>query len=150
LYVNGVEVASANLGSFTPQTSYNLYLGRRASGGVPSYSGLLDEGSLYNRALSQAEIQSIYSAGSFGKCHGSGLTVVETPVGTMMVPKAAAGGLQVSFKGIPGREYEIQRAPNINGPWTTLATVSVGSNGIGFYADTDAPPTKAFYRNVIR
>jgi len=150
LYVNGVEVANMSLGSFTPQTSYNLYLGRRASGGVPSYSGLMDEVSIYNRALTQGEIHSIYDAGSFGKCHSSGLAVAEAPVGTMMIPKAVVGGLQVSFKGVPGREYEIQRAPNINGPWTTLTTILVGSNGVGSYADTDAPPIKAFYRNVIR
>jgi hypothetical protein len=68
----------------------------------------------------------------------------------MMIPKAVAGGFQVSFKGIPGREYEIQRALNVSGPWTTLTTVFVAPNGIGFYADTEAPPSKAFYRNVIR
>jgi hypothetical protein len=30
LYLNGAQVASANLGNFTPQTSYDLYFGGRA------------------------------------------------------------------------------------------------------------------------
>jgi len=150
LYVNGVQVANASLGSFTPQTSYNLYLGKRASGGVPSYSGLMDEVSLYGRALSQGEIQGIYNAGGAGKCHSSGVSVAEVPPGTMMISKALPGGFDVSFKGIPGREYEIQRAPSISGPWTTLTTVLVEPDGSGFYVDTDAPASEAFYRNVIR
>jgi hypothetical protein len=151
LYLNGAVIASGNLGSFTPQTSYALNVGRRVSDpNFPKYGGLLDEVSLYGRALTQGEVQNIYNAASSGKCHPPGLNLAERPAGTMMIPKAVAGGFQVSFKGIPGREYEIQRALNVSGPWTTLTTVFVGSNGIGFHADTDAPPNKAFYRNVIR
>ena len=73
-YLNGVMVASTNLGSFTPQTSFaNLLIGARTtfnSVANPSdrFSGGLDELGLYNRALSPAEIQSIYNASSAGKC----------------------------------------------------------------------------------
>ena len=74
LYVNGAVVAQSNLGSFTAQTSYELWLGHRP-GDVPgdwtygSYlSGVRDELAIYKRALSQGEIQSIYNAGSAGKC----------------------------------------------------------------------------------
>jgi Concanavalin A-like lectin/glucanases superfamily/FG-GAP-like repeat/FG-GAP repeat len=71
LYLNGNQVQSANLGSFTPQTSYNLYLGVRASGFAAGsyFTGTIDEPSLYNRALSQTEIQAVYNAGSGGKCN---------------------------------------------------------------------------------
>jgi hypothetical protein len=34
----------------------------------PSFNGLIDEVEIFNRALSQAEIQAIYNAGSAGKC----------------------------------------------------------------------------------
>ena len=70
LYLNGNQVQTANLGSFTPQTSYDLYLGVRASGSSAGgyFTGAIDEPSLYNRALSQTEIQAIYNAGSAGKC----------------------------------------------------------------------------------
>jgi hypothetical protein len=69
LYRNGAIMADLNLGSFRPETSYNLFLGRRPAGdSTRSYFGLLDEPSIYNRALAQAEIQDIYNAGTSGKC----------------------------------------------------------------------------------
>lgn len=67
LYCDGSAVASTNFGSFTPQTSYNVYFGHRPSTSV-YYNGLLDEISIYNRALTAAEISSIYAAQFIGKC----------------------------------------------------------------------------------
>lgn len=57
LFCNGTIVAEQNVGSVTPQTSYDLYLGKPAGDDRSSFSGLIDEASLYNRALSPAEIQ---------------------------------------------------------------------------------------------
>ena len=69
LYLNAAVVADLNLGSFKPETSWNLFLGRRPAGDrTSSYNGLLDEVSIYNRALADTEIQGIYNAGSAGKC----------------------------------------------------------------------------------
>jgi hypothetical protein len=67
IYVNGTIVAQTNMGSFTPLTSSDLWLGRRPAPNV-FYPGMLDEISVYNRALSQSEIQSIYAADGAGKC----------------------------------------------------------------------------------
>lgn len=71
MYCNGLVVAQENLGCFTPLTTYNLYLGRRplTQGETYTLSGLLDEPSVYNRALSASEIQAIYNVGSAGKCN---------------------------------------------------------------------------------
>jgi hypothetical protein len=74
LYINGNQVASQNLGSFTPRTNYNLLLGAQTFTGTATapnkvFNGGLDELSVYSRALSAAEIQSIVSAGYDGKCH---------------------------------------------------------------------------------
>ena len=71
LYLNGIVVATNNFGTITPQTTYPLNIGRRTGqpiGNGDTFNGLMDELGLYNRALSQAEIQSIYNAGSAGKC----------------------------------------------------------------------------------
>jgi hypothetical protein len=71
VYYNGAMNVQVSLGSFTPNTMYDLCLGRRpASGASPVYcfAGLFDEPSLYNRALSSNEIAAIYNAGSGGKC----------------------------------------------------------------------------------
>jgi hypothetical protein len=69
LYRNGVVVTNLNLGVFTPQTSYNFYMGVRPSGFLAAYdyNGLEDEITLYKRALSSTEIKAIYDAGSAGK-----------------------------------------------------------------------------------
>ena len=70
IYRNGVVVASANIGNITPQTSYaypRIGLRSATSIGNSYYTGLIDELSLYSRALSPAEIEAIYNAGSAGK-----------------------------------------------------------------------------------
>ena len=77
LYRNGVIVAGpTNLGSFTPQTSYDLYFGFRPAGGLAGsrYTGSMDEIEVFNRALSQTEIQAIYNAGSAGNCQTPSLS----------------------------------------------------------------------------
>jgi subtilisin-like proprotein convertase family protein len=69
LYLNGQVVAQQNLGVFTPQTSYDCYLGIRPAGAAAGrYAGLMDEFSIYARSLTAAELQAIYAAGSAGKC----------------------------------------------------------------------------------
>jgi len=68
--------------------------------------------------------------------------------GNMLPLVTTAGGFQVSFAGIPGRTYTLQRGPAITGPWSTIASVTVDSEGIGTFADTNSPPSSAFYRTV--
>jgi len=70
IYVNGSSLASTNLGTFTPQTQTPVYLGFRPSGPASGnyFEGGMDEVTLYNRALTAFEIQSIVAAGEAGKC----------------------------------------------------------------------------------
>ena len=67
LYLNGSVVATQNLGSFTPRTTYNVFLGTRPST-LYYFGGLMDEFSVYDVALSSNQIQAVYNAGSAGKC----------------------------------------------------------------------------------
>lgn len=62
IYLNGTVVATSNFGSMTAQTACPLNIGRRTGQpywGNSNFGGLIDELSLYNRALSTAEIQVI-------------------------------------------------------------------------------------------
>jgi hypothetical protein len=62
LFCNGKIVAEKQFGRLTPQTSDDFYIGRRPAGdGSHSFSGLIDEPALFNRALSPEEIQAIYT-----------------------------------------------------------------------------------------
>ena len=58
------------------------------------------------------------------------------------------GGFNVSFMGMPGRTYNLQRSTSLNGPWATLAPVTVDLSGVGVFKDADAPKARAFYRTV--
>jgi uncharacterized repeat protein (TIGR01451 family) len=69
IYLNGQVIGSQQMGTFVPLTAppLNLSFGRRTGSGF-LYSGAMDEVSLYDRALSAAEIGAIVNAGSSGKC----------------------------------------------------------------------------------
>lgn len=66
LYVNGVE-DGLRPGVWSSANAPPLSIGQRGSN-EDFFNGLIDEVEIFNRALSIAEIQSLYNAGSFGKC----------------------------------------------------------------------------------
>ena len=88
-YVNGSEVGSTPAsGSILPVTG-DLMIGLETGESTPS---LVDEVDLFDRALSQSEIQAIYNAGSAGKCKGSP-TPTPTPTATpTATPTPTPGG----------------------------------------------------------
>ena len=71
LYVNGAQVAAASSPGDNLATTRNVSIGREESFLSRYFTGLIDELAIYNRALSSAEIQAIYNAGSAGKCNGT-------------------------------------------------------------------------------
>ncbi|HYC57258.1 MAG TPA: LamG-like jellyroll fold domain-containing protein [Candidatus Binatia bacterium] len=94
-YRNGTLIAEASLGTFTPQTSYDLFFAARPGPVQPThFDGLLDEIALYDRALSLEEIQDVHEAAEAGKClcgdasgdtevkAGDALFVLQSAVGT--------------------------------------------------------------------
>ncbi len=73
MYVNGaLQSPLPFVGTVFPGTN-DLGIGgtvggEPAGGVIEPFAGLIDEASIYNRALSPAEIQSIYAATTLGKC----------------------------------------------------------------------------------
>ena len=67
MYVNGVAVASQGKTGTINAVTNDLIIGRNIVNGQ-SFPGLIDEVELFNRALTQGEIDAIYSAGANGKC----------------------------------------------------------------------------------
>jgi hypothetical protein len=111
MYLNGSAVAQQDLGSFTPQTTFDLYLGCRPAGpGLAYWVGELDEVSLYSRALSSDEIQSIYAAGSSGKCVLAP-SIVSQPQGQQVVLGTTAS-FSVVAGGAPPLSYQWQLNSN--------------------------------------
>jgi hypothetical protein len=70
LYLDGAVVASGTVTGAIAYDTHSLQLGADIENGSLAYffSGLIDEVSLYNRALSAAEVAAIYGVGSGGKC----------------------------------------------------------------------------------
>lgn len=66
LYVNGVA-EGIQAGVWAAANSQPLSIGQRGDN-ADFFNGLIDEIEIFNRALSVEEIQSLYNAGSFGKC----------------------------------------------------------------------------------
>jgi hypothetical protein len=70
IYVNGVAVGTDTIDFAIPNPSAPLTFG--LAEGIGFIEGLLDEVTIYNRALSGTEISAIYSAGWAGKCKVDG------------------------------------------------------------------------------
>ena len=137
MYCNGVVVVQQTVGSFTPQTTYDLYLGRRplTGGETLEYAGLMDELSLYNRALSSNEIAAIYIAGSGGKCPPTPPAITTQPTdqtvavgGTAMFNVTATGTTPLSFQW----NFNGTNIVGATNPLLTLTNVQL--NQVGNYA----------------
>jgi hypothetical protein len=148
LYING-QLASQTVtavrpfGDLIPGDSPGVGIGNLNDGqnNFP-FTGDIDEISLYNRALSAAEIQAIYNAGSAGKCAGPlppGITVQPsnqtTVEGSNVVLSVVAGGTgpfsyQWNFNGT-----NILGATN-----ATLTLTNLHPNQSGNYAVTITTP----------
>ncbi len=60
------------------------------------------------------------------------------------------GKFDVVFSGTPGQNYQLQRATNLTAaiPWSTIATVAAGDDGLLPAFDANPPADHAFYRIV--
>jgi uncharacterized repeat protein (TIGR01451 family) len=67
VYINGVLDTSLAASGAIPTNTLPLHIGADQSG-LSNFNGLIDEVQLYNRALSDAEVLSIFDAGSAGVC----------------------------------------------------------------------------------
>jgi hypothetical protein len=64
VYLDGKLAKEATLGSFTPQTSYDLYIGKRPTQNDAQFYGLIDEVAIYNRVLTAQEVLTHYHEGT--------------------------------------------------------------------------------------
>ena len=77
LYVNGELQESKPLPEdYTDDDTSDVVIGQCPAEPASAMYGLIDEVEIFARALSQAEIQAIYSAGSEGKCTSSEHTLI--------------------------------------------------------------------------
>jgi hypothetical protein len=108
LYQDGALTGTGtSAGNFTPADPF--LIGRPAHFSIDFFHGLLDEVSVYNRALSASEIGAIFAAGSAGKCKvpvvanaGSDQTVDESASVTLDGSASTGAGLSYSWTQLAG------------------------------------------------
>jgi hypothetical protein len=125
-YINGQAAGSVS-GSLYDYNINSFAIGGNVIGGTttePSFKGLIDEVAFFNRALSPAEIQSIYKAGS--------ASLHKTITGSASVTVATATASATTFSLTP-----VGTAPSAGIPVNTVAAGEVTSGNVA-NADTHA------------
>ncbi len=142
VYYNGVQDNSLPVSGAIVSTTQPLRIGGGAPTGIIPYyfTGLIDEASLYNRALSAAEIKSIYDAGFAGK-----LKSVFTP--NISDSQIIVGDVAVTFPSVT-TSGETRQVPLDISLFPSLPTDSVAT-GLSYDISTDAVftgnPTLCFH-----
>jgi len=98
-------------------------------------SGLLDEVSLYNRALASNEIAAIYAAGSAGKCKAGQPPTVTVSPGSQSVAQGSNAVFTANAGGTPPLTYQWQfgGAPIGGATAATLTITNVQTTNAGSY-----------------
>jgi alpha-tubulin suppressor-like RCC1 family protein len=144
LYTNGILAGQITttvrpFGALVPQDSPGIGIGNVNDGfnNFP-FTGDIDEVSLYNRALTAAEIQAIYTAAASGKCTGT------TPPAILVQPisQGVTSGDNVSFSVLATGTQPLSYQWMWNG--TTLATATASSLGL-----TNVQPAGAGSYSVV-
>ena len=133
VYINGQLAASSSTsGRIVPSVSV-LCFGRDFNEGR-YFNGLIDEVSIYNRALSSNEIAAIYSIGSGGKCPPTPFPTITSQPTNQTVSVGGTATFSVSANGTPPLFYQwscngtnISSATNTS---LTLANAQLTNTGI--------------------
>jgi hypothetical protein len=99
IYVNGVLQGTSS-GSYPMNFDNPIRLGYSVNGTNTYFGGLMDEVSIYNRALSEEEIVAIYNAGSLGKAKYQ-FNINTTSLPTMYVDNPATYQIATTFGASP-------------------------------------------------
>ncbi len=158
LYLDGHMVAQTNFGTFTPQTSdssFKLIFGGNelsipVNHPIRPYAGTLDEIRLYGRALSAAEIQSLYQAdvpatnspsGSYLSTNVLSITAVPLPGWRFMYWLGDVAGTN------PTVSISMERDKAVYGVFGTTLSTTVAGNG---EIQMDPPGGAYPYGTVVR
>jgi len=109
VYVDGVQQASKNTSIALGANTRKLNIGHHFGGGDPPptgspgphrhFKGIIDEATVYQRALSAAEILEIYAAAGKGKCVGAKQFQRQKLLPAVSIPQGGGGGPPSHFFG---------------------------------------------------
>jgi hypothetical protein len=136
LYVDGTLDASQPAMGSISQNSSPVCIGQTAQSSGYFFNGLIDEASIYNRGLTASEIQTIYAAGSGGKCPMSTPPFITSQPTNQTVFVGGTANFSVTAGGASPLSYQwrfngtnVSEATN-----TTLTLTNVQLSQAGNYA----------------
>lgn len=131
-----VSVSGATHGTLTTNGTFILYTPNNHNNDSFTYT--------------VGDVRAAYRAGDTRRTASGTISItVVTAGGISKSPVVSEGVATVSFAGIPGYTYDIQRTTDLTPPvtWTTLQTTNAPANGLFEYSETALPT--AFYRLVV-
>jgi hypothetical protein len=129
LYINGVLVRTGLVSGTDSYPSTSLGEGSNGPGLYYGYyAGLLDEVSIYSRALSPSEVQAIYNAGSAGKCKSAMIAPPRAATATATIVNGLVVGVAITDGGWGYTSTPVVRISGGGGNGATA--VAVVSNGV--------------------
>jgi hypothetical protein len=134
LYVNGILQSTLSWTQGIFPGTVPLTIGSALSGAF--FKGLIDEPSVYNRALTASEIAAIYNAGSAGKCTTPTAPFIVTQPASQTVTAGTGVTFSVGASGSPPLTYQWQfNSNNIAGATGSSYTIaSAQSSNAGLYS----------------
>jgi hypothetical protein len=119
LYVNGAPVEASTAATPVLETAAQLVLGGVSSGGqtAPSFTGWIDEVQIYDRVLSEAEIDYLYRNPGRTPADNPALPrSVEVAIHLPHPPPPSLPLPLLSFDTVPGLTYQVLRTTNLSPP----------------------------------
>ena len=129
LFVDGVSVASATVAITIGYDNHPLMIGAEFENEALAtfFPGLIDEVGFYNRALTNAEIQSIFNAGSGGQSTLPDLSVTKTHSGSFVQGQTGATyTITVSNNGVTPTSGTVTMTDTLP---TGLTATAIGGSG---------------------
>jgi hypothetical protein len=134
LTVSAAEASSANKGSIARRADSLLYTPATGASGADTFSVTVADGR--GGTVTGPVTVTIGQPPNAG-----GLS--NNPPGLTVLPDGRMG---ISFRGIPGRSYTVQRSTSGLTDWETLGVITADAAGRVAFTDPNPPPGSAFYR----
>ncbi len=144
LYANGILVASGTANKTITYDNHPVLLGADLENGALSFfhSGLIDETSLYNRALTRDEVLTIYNAGAAGKQ----LPVTLPPAPLLLQPELIGTSIKLTWSAVSNATYRLEFNPDLNlTNWNVLSGDVLSLSNTASKLDT-LTTSNRFYR----
>ena len=153
VYLDGQSIStnSAGVPTVLPSVSTFLLGAGESAGAYTMQDGVLDEISIYSRALSGNEIAEIFAAGVGGKCLPAGAevpkAVLSPPRGQMLRQTGTA--LTFDWSVVAGRNYQVQYKTSLTEvSWINLGSPVLATSSTLSVTDTIGRDSQRFYRLV--